>query len=109
MQNRLWPRLALEACFLAGVAVVAGLLHLSTAAIVAVMFVAWLLTAAVEWAVSRAATTTEPVVAAELAPARARVGSGRFAPPNRFRTRTGCTSLRRHAAFRARARAGGRT
>ena len=44
MLGRLWPRFALEACFLVGVAVVAGLLHLATVAIVAVMLIAYLAT-----------------------------------------------------------------
>src|SRR5687767_15216139 len=55
MLGRLWPRFALEACFLIGVAVVAGLLHLTTLAIVAVMLIAYLATVAVEWTASRAA------------------------------------------------------
>src|SRR5688572_5087002 len=70
MLGRLWPRLALEACFLAAVALAAGLLHLSTIAIVVVMFVAWLITAAVEWKLSRksaaeATATAAPVAAVE--------------------------------------------
>jgi len=59
MLGRLWPRFALEACFLVGVVVVAGLLHLTTAAIVAVMVVAYLATVAVEWTAARARTTAE--------------------------------------------------
>ena len=53
MLGRLWPRFVLEACFLIGVAVVAGLLQLSTPAIVAVMLVSYLATVAVEWTASR--------------------------------------------------------
>ena len=41
MLGRLWPRFALEACFLIGVAAVAWLLDLSTPAIVVAMAVAY--------------------------------------------------------------------
>ncbi len=81
MLGRLRPRLALEACFLIGVAIVAGLLHLTTAAIVAVMLVAYLATVAVELTASRARATGDaapagsrkskaasPVVAAAVQP-----------------------------------------
>ena len=44
-----WTRLALEAAFLILVAVAAEKKGLGTSAIVAVMGVAWLLTALVEW------------------------------------------------------------
>ncbi|HXH87664.1 MAG TPA: hypothetical protein VNI55_03565, partial [Gaiellaceae bacterium] len=53
MFRRTWPRFVLEACFLFAVAIVAGWLDFSIAAIVAVMLVAYLATAAIEWAVSR--------------------------------------------------------
>jgi hypothetical protein len=54
MLRRTWPRFVLEACFLFAVALVAGWLDLSVAAIVGVMLVAYLATAAVEFAISRA-------------------------------------------------------
>ena len=57
MLGRLWPRFALEACFLVAVAVVAGLLHLATSAIVAVMVVAYLATVVLEWTASRMKAT----------------------------------------------------
>lgn len=53
MLGRLWPRFVLEACFLIAVAVIAGLLRLSTPAIVAVMLISYLATVAVEWTASR--------------------------------------------------------
>src|SRR3989337_1918576 len=59
MLGRLWPRFALEACFLIGVAVVAGLLHLTTIAIVAVMLFAYPATVVVEWTGSRARPRAE--------------------------------------------------
>ena len=66
MLGRLWPRFALEAVFLVAVAVGAGLLHLSTAAIVTVMLVAYLATVVVEWTASRVGTTSEPIAVFEL-------------------------------------------
>ena len=53
MVRRTWPRFVLEACFLFAVALVSGWLDLSIAAIVAVMFVAYVATAALEWVMSR--------------------------------------------------------
>jgi hypothetical protein len=51
--RRLGPRFGLEAAFLIGVAVVAAIVELDWTGIIAVMFVAWLLVAAVEVAASR--------------------------------------------------------
>ena len=53
MLGRLWPRFALEACFLLIVALVAGLLDLSVVAIFAVMAVAYAVTVALEWTAAR--------------------------------------------------------
>lgn len=53
MPSRLGIRFAIEAAFLIGVAVAAGLAELATEGIVIVMAGAWLLTAAVEWAAAR--------------------------------------------------------
>jgi hypothetical protein len=48
------PRLLLEVVFLAGVAIAAAVAELDAAAIAAVMAVAWILVAMIEWAASRA-------------------------------------------------------
>lgn len=53
MRGGFGPRFALEALFLVLVAVIAGLAHLPTRAIIGVMAGAWLLTAVIEWAASR--------------------------------------------------------
>ena len=65
MLGRLWPRFALEACFLVAVAVVAGLLHLSTTAIIVAMTVAYLATVIVEWTATHVATKSEGSAAVE--------------------------------------------
>ena len=67
MLGRLWPRFALEACFLIGVAVVAGLLDLSVVQIFAVMAVAYLATVVLEWTASH--VRRAPKAAAAEAPA----------------------------------------
>ena len=68
MLGRLWPRFALEACFLIVVAVVAGLLDLSLVAIIVVMAVAYGATVALEWTAARVRSSpesaAEPVAAA---------------------------------------------
>src|SRR5919197_2004813 len=51
---RSWLRFTLEALFIVLVAVVAGVVHLSTPGIIAAMAVAWLLVAVYEWTTSRA-------------------------------------------------------
>jgi hypothetical protein len=53
MPGRLGPRFALEAGFLILLAVALGLADLDTLTIVAVMAVAWLLVALIEWIASR--------------------------------------------------------
>jgi hypothetical protein len=53
MPGRLGPRFALEAGFLILLAVALGLADLDTLTIVAVMAVAWLLVAVIEWIASR--------------------------------------------------------
>ena len=63
MLGRLWPRFALEACFLIVVAVVAGLLDLSVVAIFAVMALAYAATVLLEWTASR--VRSSPKSAAE--------------------------------------------
>jgi hypothetical protein len=73
MLGRLWPRFALEACFLVAVAIAAGAANLSTAAIVGVMIVAYLATVVVEWTASRARRSKAPVVSV---PRPERAGSG---------------------------------
>jgi hypothetical protein len=65
--GRLWPRFALEAFFLIGVALVAGLLNFSVAQVVAVMAVAYVLTVALELAAWRGRRT--PATAAVETPA----------------------------------------
>jgi hypothetical protein len=65
----LGPRFVAEAAFLIGVAVAAGVLSLSTPAIVAVMGGAWLVVAAVEFAVSRRGAGRAPEPARETAAA----------------------------------------
>lgn len=57
MARRLGPRFGLEAAFLIGVAAVAAIVELEWTAIIAVMFVAWLVVAAVEVAASRRGMT----------------------------------------------------
>ena len=56
MPGRFGPRFALEAVFLIALAIAMGLADLSARAIVAVMAVAWVLVAIVEWLASRDAT-----------------------------------------------------
>ena len=73
MLGRLWPRFALEACFLIVVALVAGLLDLSFWAIVVVMAVAYAVTVALEWTVSQFA----PPRSQPLSPRRRRQHSRR--------------------------------
>src|SRR5919201_2761195 len=51
---RSWLRFTLEALFIVLVAVVAGVVHLSTPGIIAAMAVAWLLVAIYEWTTSKA-------------------------------------------------------
>ena len=70
MLGRLWPRLALEACFLIVVAIVAGLLDLSVVAIFAVMAVAYAATVLLEWTTSRVRSASKPA-AEPAAPAPA--------------------------------------
>ena len=53
MPGRLGPRFALEAAFLLLLAVAMGLANLDATAIIAVMAVAWVLVAVVEWFASR--------------------------------------------------------
>jgi hypothetical protein len=65
MPGGLGPRFLIEAGFLIAVAVVAGLVRLSAVSIILVMAGAWLLMAAVEWAISHA----RPRAAAEPMPA----------------------------------------
>lgn len=55
MPGRFGPRFALEAVFLIALAIAMGLADLSARAIVAVMAVAWVLVALVEWLASREA------------------------------------------------------
>lgn len=67
MLARLWPRFALEACFLVAVALAAGLLDLSWQEIVGVMAAAYLLTVAVElgtWRLRRPAPAQATPLAA---------------------------------------------
>lgn len=59
-----FPRLALELGFLLVVATLAAVARLDAPLIVAVMVVAWLLVAAVEWAAARAARLESEAVAA---------------------------------------------
>ena len=59
MLGRLWPRLALEACFLIVVAIVAGLLDLSVVAIFAVIAVAFAATVLLEWTTFRVRSAAE--------------------------------------------------
>ena len=70
MLGRLWPRLALEACFLIVVAIVAGLLDLSVVAIFVVMAVAYAATVLLEWTTSRVRSAPKPA-AEPAAPAPA--------------------------------------
>ena len=55
MPGRLGARFAMEAVFLVALAIAMGLADLSSTAIVAVMAVAWLLVAIIEWLASRGA------------------------------------------------------
>ena len=71
MLRRTWPRFVLEACFLFAVALVAGWLDLSIPVIGAVMLVAYLATAAAEFAISRAGRPRPEPAAAHPPLARA--------------------------------------
>jgi hypothetical protein len=61
----MWPRFTLEAAFLVAVAIAAGALGLSTAAIVAVMVVAYLCVVAVEWTAAQTGRREAPAVAVD--------------------------------------------
>jgi hypothetical protein len=77
----LGPRFVVEAAFLIAVAVAAGMLSLSTPAIVGVMAGAWLLVAAVEWGLSRRTAARVGSLAAEAARPEARAAPGRVDAP----------------------------
>ncbi len=71
MLGRLWPRFALEAFFLIAVALAAGLLDLSVAAVVVVMAAAYLLTVALElfsWRTRRSRRSPGAAAAVEELP-----------------------------------------
>ena len=72
MLGRLWPRLALEACFLIVVAIVAGLLDLSVVAIFAVIAVAYAATVLLEWTTSRVRSASKPAADRRLRRPRSR-------------------------------------
>ena len=63
---RSWLRFTLEALFIVLVAVVAGVVHLSTPGIIAAMAVAWLLVAVYEWTTSKARPARPAVETGEL-------------------------------------------
>jgi len=63
---RSWLRFTLEALFIVLVAVVAGLVHLSTREIIAAMAVAWLLVAVYEWTTSKARPARPALETGEL-------------------------------------------
>ncbi len=86
MASRLGPRFGLEAAFLIGVAVVAAIIELDWTDIIAVMFVAWLVVAAVEVAAARgrvvaAPPSAVPLDAAALAPDAEPAGHVRVLEP----------------------------
>jgi hypothetical protein len=63
---RSWLRFTLEALFIVLVAVVAGVVHLSTPGIIAAMAVAWLLVAVYEWTTSKARPARPALETGEL-------------------------------------------
>jgi hypothetical protein len=65
VRGRVWLRVACEVLFIVGVAIAVGFASLATWVIIVVMAGAWLLVAALEWAVSRGEAAPPPP-AAEL-------------------------------------------
>ena len=82
-RRRAVPRLLLEAVFLAGVAVAAGLADLDAPVIAAVMAGAWVLVALIEWAASRADRRRQELVLmpAPAPPAPVPADPAWFVPP----------------------------